>query len=149
MCSSTLPSPRSSLTNVHRSIGCHNLTDSMDESTPSPPPSPLHTTFPPFRDVGDTVLMSDGTTRGLHVQWRSEFTIHWSLILNLVPGIVSGTKRDSTCTVRAVLQWIHYTTTRVVRYPCPPPPSVWEVFMSSSCRSLSFTSPTPCRFLSP
>jgi hypothetical protein len=29
----------------------------------------------------------------------------------------------------------------------PPPSSVWEVFMSSTCRSLSFKTPTPCSLL--
>ena len=53
-----------------------------------------------------------GTVRVLHVQLCNEFTTHWkcSLVLNLVPGIVSGTKRDCTCTARSVVQWIHYTT---------------------------------------
>jgi hypothetical protein len=43
--------------------------------------------------------MSHGTKRVLHSQLCSEFTVHYtfSLVLNLVPGIVSGTKRDYTC----------------------------------------------------
>ena len=38
--------------------------------------------------------MTHGTPRTLHVQLYSEFTTHytWSLVLNLVPGIVSGRK---------------------------------------------------------
>ncbi len=41
----------------------------------------------------------------LHVQLCSEFTTHrtYSLVLNLVPGIVSGTKRDCTSTTRVVV----------------------------------------------
>ena len=50
--------------------------------------------------------MSYGTVCVLHVQLYSEFTTHYtySLVLNLVPGIVTGTKRDCTCTVRTVVQ---------------------------------------------
>ena len=45
-----------------------------------------------------------GTERVIHVQLYSEFTVHCtcSLVLKLVPGIVSGTQRDSTCTTRAL-----------------------------------------------
>ena len=33
----------------------------------------------------------------------------------------SGTQRDCTCTTREVVQWIHFTTVRAVRYPWPAP----------------------------
>ncbi len=57
--------------------------------------------------------------RILHVQLCSEFTLHYtySLVLNLVPGILSGTKRDCTCTTRVIVEWIHHTTTRGIHHP--------------------------------
>jgi len=69
--------------------------------------------------------MSHGTARVLHAQLCSEFTSHWTctVVLNLVPGIVSGTKRDCTCTPRAVVSWIYFTVTtvRVVSHPYKKP----------------------------
>jgi len=51
------------------------------------------------------------------VEW-----IHYtvcSLVLNLVPGIVSGTKRDCTCTARTVVQWhnCRYSEVTYTFYP--------------------------------
>ena len=58
--------------------------------------------------VSTGLMNGQGCLTGLHVhvQFCSEFTVHctYSLVLNLVPGIVSGTKRDFTCTGRVVVQ---------------------------------------------
>jgi len=46
-----------------------------------------------------------GTARAWYAQLCRVFTTHYtcSLVLNLVTGIVSGTKRDCTCSARAVV----------------------------------------------
>ncbi len=38
------------------------------------------------------------------------------MVQNLVPGIVTGTKRDCTYTTLTVVQWIHYTTPQLQSY---------------------------------
>jgi hypothetical protein len=49
------------------------------------------------------------------------FRVHdhtYGLVLNLVPGMLSGTELELTCTSRVVVWWIHHTTThRVVWHP--------------------------------
>ena len=99
-----------------------------------------------------------------HVQLRSEFTTHFtvSLVLNLVPGIVSGTKRDCKWTARVVVpslppplllaqrhsqepqssNWIRHTVTVNVQvlgtFQRLPYPVSWKVIFSNMSKKKTF-----------
>jgi hypothetical protein len=78
--------------------------------------------------------MPHGTARALYVQLCSEFTTHctYSLVLNLVPGIVSGTKKGlhvhctCSCTVNSL-----YKCSRSVAS------LTWSTFKSQTSRGNS------------
>jgi hypothetical protein len=98
---------------VNKGIHSHRDLNSESSSTDKtnllgPMTSRLHSPTPRVHKPVEHVELSHGggtvwwhvqSVRTLYVQLCNEFTTHYtySLVLNLVPGIVCGTKRDYTC----------------------------------------------------